>query len=265
MKELEVQGMSFRYPKGKEPVFENVSFHADAGKVTVLIGPNGAGKTTMLKSILGIHRAAGDVFLFGKPKKDYSPREFSSMVSYLTQESTYLSSLSVFEMVLLGKVQTLGIRVSDEALQAVWETLKSLRLEPLSDTPYYALSGGQRKIVNLAQAIVKSPSVLVLDEPTANLDMKNELEVMALIQAYTRSRNVTTLMTLHDLSIAGQFADQIILLKGKHIFAQGTPSQVIREDIIRSAYEVEAEVIQNEDGIPFIGRKKPVQEKSWNF
>lgn len=265
MKELEVTGLTFRYGGSRVNTLDHVSFIANAGEVTTLIGPNGAGKTTLLKSVLGINKASGSICINGKTIESYKPRDLSKKVSYLTQENAYLPSLTVFEVVLLGRMHTLNLKVHDDELEKVLQTLKILHLEKLADRPYYALSGGQRKIVGIAQAIVKEPELLILDEPTANLDMQHDLEVMDLVQAYTRCKKTTTIVTLHDLNIACKYSDQLVLLESGTVFAQGKPDAVINEETVRTVYGVEAEVQSDSDCVPQLKLLRSVRKTMYDF
>lgn len=265
MNELEVSALTFRYPGSQVNTLDGVSFTANSGEVTTLIGPNGAGKTTLLKSVLGVNRASGTICIRGKNIESCKPRDLSKKISYLTQESAYLPALTVFEVVLLGRMHTLNLKVQDSELEKVLHTLAILHLEDLADRPYYALSGGQRKIVGIAQAIVKEPELLILDEPTANLDMQHDLEVMDLITAYTRSRNITTVVTLHDLNLACKYSDRLVLLNSGAVAAQGKPGEVINEEVIRSVYGVKAKVHSDEDGIPQLRLLQSVRETRYDF
>ena len=264
MQDVQVKSLSYQYPKAKESTLTDVSFSANAGEVTALIGPNGAGKTTLLKAVVGILRGTGSVSIQGESIHGRSDEILRREVSYLTQESGLSSDLSVFEVVLMGKVGSLGLRVSEETLEKVWDTLKILHMDRYAQRPYFALSGGQRKIVSIAQAIVKDPKVLILDEPTANLDMQNTLEVMDLVASYTKAMQVTTLVTLHDLNTASRFADQLILLKDGRVYSAGRPGEVLTKDSIRLAYGVNAEV-SLEGGIPHIHPMSSTRKTEFQF
>lgn len=265
MKTLEITNLSYKYPKTENLVLNRISFSAAAGEITVLIGANGAGKTTLLRSLTNHSLHSDAINIDGTPIDTISAFEFSKLISYLTQENPQLSSLSVFEVVLLGRLNSLGLRLQEEDLEKAWNTLDSLHLRPFASRPFYALSGGQRKLVSIAQAIVKEPKILILDEPTANLDMQNKLEVVELISAYTKARNTVTLVTLHDLNLASQFADKLILLKKGELFRQGTPSEVITEAAIREAYGVETTVKTGEAGIPHLHLLRSVRNTPYHF
>lgn len=265
MRELDVSELSFRYQGSSINTLDHVSFHANAGEVTTLIGPNGAGKTTLIKAILGFNRAEGDISICGKLREGGRTNDYTKKISYLTQENAYLPSLTVFEVVLLGRINTLNLKIQENELERVYETLNILHLTELAARPFYALSGGQRKIVNIAQAIVKEPEILILDEPTANLDMQHDLEVMDLIVSYTRAKNTTTLVTLHDLNLAGKYSDRLVMLKNGTVFSQGTPAEVIKEETVKTVYGVEAEIQCDTDGVPQLKLLRSVRKNNYHF
>lgn len=214
---------------------------------------------------MGLNKANGEIFIAGKNKQSYTSIELSRKISFLTQDNTQVPSLTVFEVVLLGRMNHLGLRVDRVELEKVQSILKTLHLEELSGRPYNELSGGQRRIVDIAQALVKEPEILILDEPTANLDMQNDLEIMELIVSYTRRKNITTLLTLHDLNMACRFSDKLILLKSKEIYAQGKPKDVINSTTIQEVYGVKTEVKEDENGIPQLRLLESVRQKNYNF
>lgn len=257
---LEVEHLSYTYPKSAQPVLNDVSFTAPDGVVTSLIGANGVGKSTLIKSILGLCPGAGRVRFNGAENAGLSKK-----VGYMTQQGVLSTTLKVLEVVLLGRMQTLGFRVDGENLDRAWNIIKLLRLEPLAQRPYNTLSGGQQRVVGLAQTLVREPELLLLDEPTANLDMQNELEVMALVRAYTRQRSIATLVTLHDLNAAARFSDKLVLLKDGAVYREGTPVQVITEDAIRAAYGVEAHVHTDRAGRTMLYPLRSVREQSYHF
>lgn len=165
---IRVENLSFAYRRGK-PVLDGLSFEAHEGEITAIVGANGAGKTTLVKSIMGSLSPQGQVYLGGKNRREYALSEVSALVGYLTQESGVQAALTVFDVVLLGRIHRLGLRVNSAELEKVWKILKKLKIENLANCYYNELSGGQRRVVNIAQTLVKEPKILILDEPTANL------------------------------------------------------------------------------------------------
>ena len=187
---VKVKNLRHTFPKAKRPTIHNISFEALSGCVTSVIGANGVGKSTLLKSMIGIYKSEGDVWINGKRRQDLSHEALHRQVGYMTQENAQLTSLSVLDVVLLGRLGTLNIRVQDSDITKALSIIRLLHLEPYIERPYYALSGGQRRIVDVAQTLARDPQVLIMDEPTSNLDLVNELQVLELVRAYT-AKNTT--------------------------------------------------------------------------
>lgn len=234
------------------PVLKEVGFTAKAGEITAIVGANAVGKSTLLKSVVGVIPSKGEMYFGDKLSTQYTAHEHTHLIGYLMQENMQAVSLTVFEMVLLGRMNALNLRVSDDELDCVMNVLQSLDIAELAQRKFSELSGGQRRIVSIAQTIVSEPTIFILDEPTANLDMQNELEVLELIRDYTQEHHVTTLVTLHDLNLAARYADRLLLLYNGGVYSSGVPRDVLNEKTIRVAYGVEARVLVGEDGIPQI-------------
>jgi iron complex transport system ATP-binding protein len=231
-----------------------------------VIGANGVGKSTLFKSILGIYKSEGDVWINGTRRQDLSHEDLHRQVGYMTQESARLTGLSVLDVVLLGRLGTLNIRVPESDITKALSIIRLLHLEQFIERPYYALSGGQRRIVDVAQTLVRDPRVLMMDEATANLDLVNKLQVLELVRAYTKQKNTTTLLILHDLNLAARYSDHLILLKDGQVFCEGTPEQVITEPIIREAYDVDVHVhISSKTNTPMVLPLKAVHKTEYVF
>lgn len=192
----------------QKPVLKDISATLRGGQLTSIIGPNGTGKTTLIKAVANLVKAGGRIVLQNsegsKPARD--------QIAYVPQMATTATDLSVFEMVLLGRVKDLGWKVEKRHLDAAAGILNELGLASLSYSPFSRLSGGQRQLVTMAQALVSRPRVLLLDEPTSALDLRHQLEVMEIAQRYTRQTGAITLVVLHDLALAARYSDQIFLL-----------------------------------------------------
>lgn len=262
---FQVEHLRYTYPKASEPIIKDISFEAPDGLLTVIIGANGVGKSTLLKGMLGIFKAEGTAIFNGKERSKMAHGELHHLVGYMTQENALLTSLSVLNVVLLGRLGTLNLRVQDEDIEKAMAILRLLHLEHLVERPFYALSGGQRRMVDVAQTLVRDPQLLIMDEPTANLDLVNELQVLELVRAYTHQKKVATLMTLHDLNMAARYADRLVLLKDGVVFRSGTPEEVITQENIREAYGVEVHVSLDENHVPMLHPIAPVQQTDYAF
>ena len=248
--DLRIEKLSFGY-KGRS-VLQDISFETQAGTVTVVLGPNAVGKSTLLKCIVGILKARGTIFLGENRTTGLSRKKAASILGYLAQEQASNALLNVFEMVLLGRMESFSLRISPQELETVWKIMREMRIDDIATRFFHQLSGGQRKIVLVAQTLVREPQILLLDEPTANLDIQNQLEMVQLIQNYTRQNRIATVMTLHDLNIAARFADQLVVLKEGRVYCIGTPQEVLTKQVMREVYGVDAEFFQDSRGIPVV-------------
>lgn len=246
---LKAENLQFSYRD--KTVLKNFSFEAVSGQMTIVLGANGAGKSTLLRGLSGVTDCAGTItledgtILTGKSER-------RRLTAYLIQESDSGTTLSVLEMVLLGRLQRLPLRVPQEEIDKVMSVLNGLGISTLADRRCCDLSGGQRRIVAIAQTLVKEPRIMLFDEPTTNLDIENELEVLELIRTVTRERNIVTVVTMHDLNMAGRFADKIMLMKDGRLLSSGAPVEVITVSAIRCAYNLDALVSLTANGFPMV-------------
>lgn len=237
---IEVKNVSFQY--GGEPVLENVSFQAKPGEITAVVGTNGAGKSTLLKCISGMQKASGTVSICGKDAARLPREKLAGMMSYLDQCTDCNAELNVYEVVLLGRLQRLSFHVTGEDIEKVNAILAQMSLEQFADRNISELSGGQRQLVFIAQTLIKDPQVLILDEPTSALDLRRQFEIMELLKKITVQRRLTTLVTLHHLDIAAKYADRVVILADRRVYAEASPAAVFTEKMLHDVYEVEAEV-----------------------
>ena len=246
---LRIEDLRFAY--GAKQVLAGLSIaDVPAGSLTALVGPNAAGKTTLLKCIAGLLKPSGRVTLDGEEVRRMRRSEVTRYVSYLPQDVPVRAVLTVFEAVLLARQQSSVWRVSDSDLAAVEGALVDVDASHLASRYLNELSGGQRQLVSIAQALVRRPSVLLLDEPTSNLDLQRQLEVLALVRRFSEEHGMTTLVTLHDLNLASRFAAQVVVLNGGGVYSQGSPAEVITTAMVRDVYGVHAEVHCRADGVP---------------
>ena len=255
---LEVKDLCFGYTS--TPILKNINLNASPGEITAILGPNGAGKSTLLKCIAGLLKPkSGTILIDGRDVREFKREEIVKIVSYIPQDHSIRAVLTVFEVVLLGRIHSLSWKVSDRDLEITLKTLKDLGIEKFASRYIDELSGGQRQMVFIAQALVREPKVLLLDEPVSNLDIKHQLEILDLIRKITNENNITTLIILHDLNLAARYADKIVVLRRGEIYANGKPEHVLTEKMIKDVYGVYAKV-DNDDGIPQIIPLRPIKK-----
>ena len=245
---LSVNDVRFSY--GAATVLNGITIGGiEPGRITATIGPNAAGKTTFFKCIAGLLKPEGSIRLDDKDLREYSREEITRKVSYLPQESPVNAVLTVFEAVLLARKHTLSWRVSDEDLRAVAQILMDLDIEELSTRFLNELSGGQKQMVSIAQALVREPNVLLMDEPTSSLDLQRQLEVLDLIHQVTSDRGIITLISLHDLNLAARFAAYFVVMNQGAVYSLGDGHHVLTPEMLRDVYGVNATVLTSTDGI----------------
>ncbi|MEM1198483.1 MAG: ABC transporter ATP-binding protein [Pseudomonadota bacterium] len=241
------------------PIVKEASSELTAGKITVIVGPNGAGKTTLLTALAGLRPSTGTMSAEGK---DLSRQERRTLAAYMPQDIGAQSSLTLLEVVLLSRLTSLGLRVPADLQAAAVHALDRFGLAALQERTLDAVSGGQRQLVYLTQALFREPSLLLLDEPTASLDLRHQLIVMDAVRAHAAEHKIAVLIAIHDLSLAAQFADQVICLAGGRIEADGPADQVLTSDRLRALFGVEAEVDKAPSGHLRITPVKAVEERS---
>lgn len=190
--------------------------------------------------------------LDGTPVQRLKRAELMEMIGYLPQDSGSRAVLTVFEAVLLGRLSCLSWRVSEEDLTMTLEVLEELGIDDLASRPLNELSGGQQQMVSIAQVLVRNPKMLLMDEPTNNLDLHHQLDIFDLIGEISLEKRLTTIMALHDLNHAARYADHIVVLNQGAIYDAGPPAAVFTADMIRAVYGVNAKVMIDDDGLPQI-------------
>jgi iron complex transport system ATP-binding protein len=228
---LTVEGLSVRY--GTTQAIEALDVAAHPGEVLAVIGPNGSGKSSLVKAVAGLVKHDGVIRFDGSTVRP-------ERIGYMPQDIGARAALTVLEAVLLGRLGRLGLRVRPDDLTAVEAVLGELALKPLASRYLGELSGGQRQLVFLAQALASEPSLLLLDEPISALDIRHQLEVMEIVLRMTRARSLTTLVILHDLNIAARFADAVMVMRQGRLVCCGKPEAVIDAAMVASVFGVEA-------------------------
>ena len=241
---LAVDNIRFSY--NSHPVLENVSFRLEKGRLLAILGVNGAGKSTLLKCLNRILRPqAGSVFMGSEDLHRLSQNAIARRMGYVPQQHTR-TQLTVYESVLLGRRPHLGLTVSRTDYAVVDRTIQQMGLSGLALRPVSDLSGGEAQKVMIARALAQSPSILLLDEPTSNLDLKNQMEVMALIRSVVGTGGFMAVVAIHDLNLALRFADHFLFVKDHRVHASASREKLDAE-MISQVYGIEV-LIQEVNG-----------------
>ena len=257
---LNVNGLNFTYKN--TAVLKNVGIDLDRGKILSIVGPNGAGKTTFLKCLVRILTPnSGSVLIDGKDTKKMKGIDLAKHISYVPQSSPSKFPITVFDAVLMGRRPYVTWKPSKKDLKIVTKLLESMDLDFLALRDFDRLSGGQKQKVLLARAFAQDTGLLLLDEPTSNLDLKHQLEAMEMISDMVKKKKVGAIMALHDLNLASRFSDTVVMLNSGEIFCAGKPGDVMTVQNIRSVYKVETMIVKH-NGHPYIVPLKPVEKKS---
>lgn len=237
---IEVQNLSFSY--GHHPVLSHVGFTAQSGECVGILGNNGAGKSTLITCINRIRTPdSGSVLIDGKAVGNMSRRELARSVAYVAQKNE-MSQTTVFDCVLLGRKPYIHWAVGEEDLRLCTAMIHRVGLEALELRNLDELSGGELQKVMLARALVQRPKVLLLDEPTSNLDPRNQYEMMELVREVAREQHITVLIVIHDLNLALRYCDRFFFLKDGSGYRYGG-LEVVDQHTIESVYGVCAKVM----------------------
>ena len=238
---LEVRGLAVGYP-GRNVITDLTVPPFEAGTMTALVGPNAAGKTTLLRGLAGLIRARGSVRLGSRELLGLSPADYAVHVGYMPQSLPQRVALTVYEA-MLGALKTSPKAGSaQETRRAALATLDRLGIADLALRGLDELSGGQRQLASLAQAIARAPSVLLLDEPTSALDLAHQHRVMSMVEELARERGTVTIVVLHDIALACRWCGRILVLADGRVAADGPPEEAVTPGMLREVYGVEARV-----------------------
>ncbi|EPC8433235.1 ABC transporter ATP-binding protein [Pseudomonas aeruginosa] len=237
---LQIDGVSVRM--GDRQVLRNLSFGPlRAGTVTALLGSNAAGKSTLLRRIAGELGGTGRVMVCGRPLQDW-PARHPKRPAHVPQDVFAGASLNVLEAILLATRQAGGWRMAAGEFDTVAGLLGRLGIESLAGRELRGLSGGQRQLVSIAQALARDPRILLLDEPTSALDLRRQVELLDLLGQLARQRGLCVLMAIHDINHALRFADQALVLHQGEVAAFGPASSVITTELLARVYGVRARI-----------------------
>ncbi len=245
---ISFEGVTVRYES--TPALLNLSDEVGAGEWVGLIGPNGAGKTTLLRAVARLVPHDGAIKVDGVTVSSMVPKALARLVAYVPQQPELPPDMTVGQYVLLGRTPHIGYfgfeTRRDRSVCA--ELLRSLDLAVMADRRLSTLSGGELQRLVLARALAQEAPVLLLDEPTSALDLGRRVDALELVDGLRRERGLTVLSALHDLTLAGQFADRLIMLGEGRAVSSGKPDEVLTEEGLARHFGASVRVMRSEDG-----------------
>jgi len=242
---IEARGVSFTYPRGERTILRDVSLLLQPGAIVGLLGPNGCGKTTLLRLLSGMLKAqSGDVLIDGRPVAALTRRHIARRIAVVPQETHATFEFTVIDVVLMGRYPHLGpFELEGPAdLDIARQALEATGTRHLESRPFASLSGGEKQRVVIAGALAQTADVMLLDEPTASLDLAYQLEVAALLRNLNRTRGTTMVVCTHDLNMAASLCDEVVLLRDGAVLAHGPTADTITVDSIAATFGVAADV-----------------------
>jgi iron complex transport system ATP-binding protein len=251
---LKIHNLSVYY--GERQVLRDVALGIHSGEVVALIGPNGAGKSTLIRAVSGVIPVRdGRIRVNGTDVTSLSSMQRARQISVVPQAVSMPPAFTVWETVLLGRTPYLNFlgqtSATDEALAR--RALEQVDMLPLRESRMDQISGGEQQRVLLARALAQATPILLMDEPTAHLDLRHQIDLLKLIVAQVREKNLTVLIALHDLNLASMFADRIAIIENGQVCVAGSPGETLTAEILRSVYHLPVHIVQHpESGVPLI-------------
>jgi iron complex transport system ATP-binding protein len=246
MIKLEIQNLSLGY--NHREVVQSLSFQLKAGEMLGLIGPNGCGKTTIIKALSRVlSPRTGRILLNGKDLATISRSELARLIGVVPQNPYLPENFTVSEIVLLGRNPYLGLLRNESArdISIVWWAMERTGISHLAGRKMGELSGGEKQRVTIARVLAQEPGAIMLDEPTANLDINHQIAILDLISSLCREKNLAVLIVMHDLNMAAQYCNRLLLMDHGRLRAEGTPGEVITSSNIKEVYGTDSYIYQH--------------------
>lgn len=245
---VECRGLQVR--RGERLVIDDLTLTVRRGEWVAIVGPNGAGKTTFLHAVAALLPFAGGLSLLGHDPSTLHRRQLARLVALMPQHPVVPPGMTARDLIMLGRtpfLKTFGTESPDDRA-AVDAEIEHLGLESFVDRPADQLSGGELQRVMLARALCQQPQLLLLDEPTSALDIGHQQSVLELVDRHRRQRGITVLAAMHDLTLAAQYSDRIVLLDRGAVVSDGPPAQVLDADLLARTYAAQVEILARPAG-----------------
>ncbi len=236
---LELQDINFSY--GNTPVLRDINLSAIAGEFIAIIGPNGAGKSTLIKLIDRIlYTDHGSLMIDGRSLTEITRKELARTIAYLPQESNFAFSFTVRDVVLMGRFPyQKGVRAyTAEDFNVVQEMMILMEIDQFADRHFNELSGGEKQRVLIASALAQNPKIILLDEPTSALDLHHQIAIYQILQKLKQEQDLTIFVVTHDINLAAQFCDRVVLMGEGKIIRDGKPEEVLQFQLLQDTFGV---------------------------
>lgn len=239
---LRIENLEFSYPS--VPVLKDICMELHSGTIVSIVGKNGAGKSTLIKCMNRIlKKDKGAIFLDAQSIELMKAKEIARRMAYLAQTGEHDFPVTVFDMVLMGRHPHIAWSLDEHDKDYVWQVLEMMHLQELAIRDFRHISGGQQQQVLITRALAQQAEVSLLDEPTNNLDIRHQLEVMEVIKKLVTDNNILSVISIHDLNLAARYADRVIMINQGSIYAAGESREVITAENILQVYGVDAKTI----------------------
>lgn len=243
---IEFKDVRFGY-SSEGQILKGIDLTIDGPGLTCIVGPNGVGKTTLVKCMNGLLKpSSGEILIDGKELRSYTSKEVAEMIGYVPASTKDVFSMPVIDAILIGRHNRQKWRTTEKDMEIVRRAMKMLGIEDLAMHGYNELSAGQHQKVTLARGLVQETEAMILDEPTANLDVRHQVYVAQLLREVADEGNKTIVMICHDLNIAARYSSNIVVMYDGKVEKVGTPEEVFDRDLIRKVYGIDCEIVEFE-------------------
>lgn len=247
---IKSENLNFSY-EDNSFTLDNINCAVEKASITVIAGPNGCGKTTFLKLLGNVLKPASGMLQYkGKETGTIKMRDYAKSVAFVRQQNETVP-VSVIDYVSLGRLphsNRFSLFLSKKDKKIVKKSLETCGIEELSPSLLTELSSGQKQLARIARSLTQEPSLLLLDEPTSNLDIKHQITTLDMVVTLVKKLSLTVVMVLHDLNLALQYADKVVLMKEGKIIRKGTPHEVIQKEVLEDVYETPISIVSSDEG-----------------